>query len=68
MLACLIDYNLGRLFGHLNEHNLLENTWIIFTSDHGDMLGDHHMEPSTYTSKPPRMFPSYSLSWSALGS
>jgi arylsulfatase len=27
----------------MRELNLFENTWIIFTTDHGDMLGDHHM-------------------------
>ena len=43
--ACIsqIDYNLGILFARMRELNLLESTWIIFTSDHGDMLGDHHM-------------------------
>jgi arylsulfatase A-like enzyme len=43
--ACItqIDYQLGLLFARLRELNLLENTWIIFTSDHGDMQGDHHM-------------------------
>lgn len=43
--ACItqIDYNLGFLFAKMRELNLLENTWIIFTSDHGEMLGDHHM-------------------------
>lgn len=43
--ACItqIDYNLGRLFARMREMELLENTWIIFTSDHGDMLGDHGM-------------------------
>lgn len=43
--ACItqIDYNLGLLFARMRELNLLENTWIIFTSDHGEMLGDHHM-------------------------
>lgn len=43
--ACItqIDYSLGRLFARLRELDLLDNTWIIFTSDHGDMLGDHHM-------------------------
>lgn len=43
--ACIsqIDYNLGLLFARLREKNLLENTWIIFTSDHGEMLGDHRM-------------------------
>ena len=38
-----VDYQLGRLFGALTEQNYLENTWIIFTSDHGEMLGDHYM-------------------------
>ncbi|WP_326975016.1 sulfatase-like hydrolase/transferase [Caproicibacter sp. BJN0012] len=43
--ACItqIDYNLGILFARMRELNLLENTWIIFTSDHGDMMGDHRM-------------------------
>ncbi len=43
--ACItqIDYNLGLLFARMRELNLLENTWILFTSDHGDMLGDHGM-------------------------
>ncbi len=43
--ACItqIDYQLGLLFARLREMDLLENTWIVFTTDHGDMLGDHHM-------------------------
>lgn len=43
--ACItqIDYSLGLLFARLRELQLLQNTWIIFTSDHGEMLGDHHM-------------------------
>lgn len=43
--ACItqIDYNLGYLFGRLRELNLLESTFILFTADHGEMLGDHHM-------------------------
>jgi arylsulfatase A-like enzyme len=41
--ACItqIDYTLGLLFARMREMGLLENTWIIFTSDHGDMMGDH---------------------------
>ena len=42
-LITQIDYALGLLFARVRELGLLENTWIIFTSDHGDMLGDHHM-------------------------
>ncbi len=47
--ACIsqIDYNLGLLFAKMRELNLLENTWIIFTSDHGDLLGDHNMGAKT---------------------
>jgi len=43
--ACItqIDYSLGLLFARMREMDLLENTWIFFTSDHGDMMGDHHM-------------------------
>ena len=41
-LTSQIDGHLGLLFGRLRELKLLENTWIIFTSDHGEMLGDHH--------------------------
>lgn len=43
--ACItqIDYELGLLFARMREMNLLETTWIIFTTDHGEMLGDHHM-------------------------
>jgi arylsulfatase A-like enzyme len=42
-LVSQVDYQLGELFGMLNDTKLLENTLIIFTSDHGDMLGDHWM-------------------------
>lgn len=43
--ACItqIDYQLGLLFARMREMGLLDNTWILFTSDHGDMMGDHHM-------------------------
>ena len=38
-----IDDQLGRLFQFMQERGLLENTLIVFTSDHGDYLGDHWM-------------------------
>ena len=37
----LMDEQIGRLMGGLRRLELLENTLIVFTSDHGDMLGDH---------------------------
>ncbi len=35
-----IDFQLGRLFGLLQLEGLWEDTMVIFTSDHGEMLGD----------------------------
>lgn len=36
-----IDYSLRTVFGTLREEGLLDDTIILLTSDHGDMLGDH---------------------------
>jgi arylsulfatase A-like enzyme len=36
-----IDEQIGRILDYLNQTDQRENTVIIFTSDHGDMLGDH---------------------------
>lgn len=36
-----IDDEIGRLMACLEERGDLENTMIVFTSDHGDYLGDH---------------------------
>ncbi len=40
-LMTYIDMQLMRLYEALNEFDLAENTVIAFTSDHGEMLGDH---------------------------
>lgn len=37
----LIDKQVGRLLNHLREKGLAENTLVIFTSDHGELLGDY---------------------------
>ena len=37
----LIDDNMARLFSKLKQTKLLDNTIIIFTSDHGDLKGEH---------------------------
>ena len=36
-----IDRSIGRMLKALKDHDLWDNTIIIFTSDHGDFLGDH---------------------------
>ncbi len=38
-----IDDHLGKLFTFMKRNGLEQNTMIIFTSDHGDYLGDHFM-------------------------
>lgn len=38
-----IDDQLGLLFAFMEERGLMETTMIVFTSDHGDYLGDHWM-------------------------
>ena len=37
----LIDENVGRMLEALQETGQRENTIVIFTSDHGEMAGDH---------------------------
>jgi len=37
-----VDHQVGRLIHHLKQSGQFENTYLIFSSDHGEMLGDHH--------------------------
>ena len=43
-----IDQQIGRVLMYLQNENLMKSTMIIFTSDHGDMLGDHYLWRKTY--------------------
>jgi arylsulfatase A-like enzyme len=38
-----LDFQIGKIVYRLHRMGLFENTTIIFSSDHGEMLGDHHM-------------------------
>ncbi|MDZ8120241.1 sulfatase family protein [Pontiella agarivorans] len=40
MVKC-IDENVGRLLQFLDEKGIADNTIVVFTSDHGDMLYEH---------------------------
>lgn len=39
-MISLIDHHVGRIISVLEERNILDSTLVIFTSDHGDTLGD----------------------------
>lgn len=43
--ACItqVDHQIGRIYEQLGVEGLLENTVILFISDHGELLGDHHL-------------------------
>ena len=38
-----IDFWLGRMVAHLAERGMIENTLVVFASDHGEMLGDRNL-------------------------
>ena len=43
-----LDAELGRFFESLREQNLYEDSLIIFTSDHGESLGEHQEQYHAY--------------------
>lgn len=38
-----IDESVGRVVEALKSMGFLDNTWIIYASDHGEMMGDHNL-------------------------
>jgi arylsulfatase A-like enzyme len=38
-----VDDCLGEIFAYMDEAGLWDDTLVIFTSDHGEQLGDHHL-------------------------
>jgi arylsulfatase A-like enzyme len=42
--ACLthLDHQIGRILQALEQEGILNDTIILFCSDHGELLGDHH--------------------------
>lgn len=38
-----VDHQIGRLLEALREFRLDDNTVVCFVSDHGELLGDHHL-------------------------
>ncbi len=37
----LIDHEIGRILAALDRRGMTGNTHVVYTSDHGEMLGDH---------------------------
>jgi arylsulfatase A-like enzyme len=48
-LITLLDDQVGRILQTLERTGLAENTVVVFTSDHGDMFGDHGMMLKHFT-------------------
>lgn len=42
-MVSLVDDEVGRILDALDEEGLAENTIVVFTSDHGELLGDHQL-------------------------
>ncbi len=40
-MISLIDHNVGRILAALDDLGYAENTLVVYTTDHGDMLGNH---------------------------
>ncbi|MGL4343953.1 MAG: sulfatase-like hydrolase/transferase [Cellulosilyticaceae bacterium] len=51
-LLTQIDYNMGRVFSALQDKGLMNETIILFTSDHGEYLGDHHAGAKFFLHQP----------------
>jgi arylsulfatase A-like enzyme len=42
-MISMIDDSVGEILAALDRHGLSDDTVIVYTSDHGDMMGDHGM-------------------------
>lgn len=40
-MIAMVDWEVGRILDALDASGQAENTMVVFTSDHGEMLGDH---------------------------
>lgn len=52
-----VDEQIGRILEVLEKRGLLERTLIVYTSDHGDMTGDHHLWRKSYAYEPSAHIP-----------
>jgi len=59
-----IDEQVGQILNALKNRGMYDNALIVFTADHGDMLGDHHHWRKTYAYEGSAKIP-YLLKWPA---
>ena len=52
-----VDEQVGRILDMLDRRGLLEETLIVFTSDHGDMTGDQNLWRKSYAYQPSSHIP-----------
>ena len=43
-----IDDNVGRILNCLDEQGILDNTIVVFTTDHGEYMGEHGMQAKNH--------------------
>ena len=47
-LLTMTDHYIGKIFDVLDRHNMWDDTMVIFTTDHGYMLGEHGYMAKNY--------------------
>jgi arylsulfatase A-like enzyme len=47
-MVSLLDAQIGRILDRLDELGIAEDTLVVYTTDHGDMCGDHRMIDKHY--------------------
>ena len=43
-----VDEQIGRILETLDRRGMMDRTMVLYLSDHGDMLGDHHLWRKSY--------------------
>lgn len=56
-LITQIDYSMGRVLSALQDLSLLDDTCILYTSDHGEFLGDHRAAQKSFFYEPSAHIP-----------
>ena len=54
-----VEYSVGRIFNQLTAEHLMDSTLIIFTSDNGYLLGEHHLDAKRIVYEPSILLPLY---------